>query len=101
MDTRKMTLPAHLKSEAEELRAASSVDNPITEMQARPLVKSTAIWLMKNGTINKEDSPLVVDKAGKLLHELLPLHFCQVPKGDARNRFRVAHLLLRAKSCVA
>ena len=30
--------------------------------------------------MNKEDNPGVIQKAGELLHEYIPLHFLQVPK---------------------
>ena len=76
-----MKLPDHLKAEAIALRNAARTDNPVTDVQARPLLKSTVIWLARNGTVNKEDSPGVIQKAGDLLHNLIPLHLLQVPKG--------------------
>ena len=76
-----MKLPEHLVEEAQHLRDGAKKDNPVTEPQARPLIRSTVVWLMQNGTINKEDSPNVILKAGELLHSFIPLHLCQVPKG--------------------
>ena len=81
-----MKLPPHIEQEAKMFRAAARTDNPLTELQARPLIKSTAIWLMQNGTINKEDSPGVIQMAGDLLHKCIPLHFCQA-------RARISHPL--------
>ena len=79
MDPDTMELPLHILAEARALAAATKSDNPLTELAARPLVRSTAIWLMVNGTVNKEDSPGVIQKAGDLLHEIIQLHMCQVP----------------------
>ena len=46
---------------------------------------------MRNGTINKEDSPGVIQKAGILLHNIIPRHFLQEHKGKGgaitRNDF--------------
>ena len=84
MDPDAMQLPPHLKHEATALRNSARTDNPVTEMQARPLLKSTIVWLARNGTVNREDSPGVIQKAGDLLHILLPLHMCQVPKGRTK-----------------
>ena len=81
MDPDTMKLPDHLKAEAIALRNAARTDNPVTDAQARPLLRSTVIWLARNGTVNKEDSPGVIQKAGDLLHNLIPLHLLQVPKG--------------------
>ena len=66
MDPDTMQLPDHLKTEALALRNAAHSDNPVTEAQARPLMKSTAIWLARNGTVNKEDLPGVIQKTGDL-----------------------------------
>ena len=79
-----MVLPAHLIHCARLLRNEAAVDNPLTDVQARPLVNSTALWLMRNGTINKEDSPGVIQKAGDLLHDIIPVHLLQVRKGAGR-----------------
>ena len=80
LDASTLTLPEHLVREATELQQKASTDNPVTEVQARPLIRSTAIWLMKQGVVNKEDSPGVIQRAGELLHHFIPLHFCHVPK---------------------
>jgi hypothetical protein len=91
MDPDEMALPKHLQQEAQRLVTAASTDNPITDVQGRPLVKSSAVWLMRNGTINKEDSPGVIQKAGILLHNIIPRHFLQEHKGKGgaitRNDF--------------
>ena len=79
-----MVLPSHIRNEAIALRNAASLDNPVTDAIARPLVASTAVWLLRNGTINKEDSPGVIQKASELLHEYIPMHLLQVGKGKAR-----------------
>ena len=79
-----MELPHHLHVEASRLRDAAATDNPVTEVQARPLIRSACIWLMRQGCINKEDSPGVISKMGDLLHVIVPLHMCQVPQGRTR-----------------
>ena len=76
-----MKLPAHILQEARALKAKAGVDNPITEPQARPLLTSTAIWLLKNGTCDKESSPGVIGQASVLLHAEIPLHLLHTPKG--------------------
>ena len=82
VDAGSLTLPAHLKEEAKELASVARTDNPITEVQARPLVRSTAIWLLRQGVVNREDNPGVIQTAGELLHEIVPLHLCQAKKGQ-------------------
>ena len=64
VDPATMNLPAHVVQEAQALAAAGGIDNPITEMNARPLVKSVAIWLVLQGVLNKEDNPGVIARAG-------------------------------------
>jgi len=76
-----MNLPAHVVQEAQALAAAGGIDNPITEMNARPLVKSVAIWLVLQGVLNKEDNAGVIARAGELLHNIIPMHLLHVPKG--------------------
>ena len=80
LDATKVELAAHLITEAKELQATARSDNPITELRARPLVQSTAIWLVSQGVVNKEDNPGVIQRVGELLHEYIPLHFCHIPK---------------------
>ena len=81
MDPSSMKLPPHLEAEARLLRDSSATDNPVTELQSRPLIKSTVLWLLRHGCVNRDDSPNVIRTAGELLHAIIPLHACQVPKG--------------------
>lgn len=81
MEPSSMKLPPHLEAEARLLRGMSRTDNPVTELQCRPLIKSTVIWLLRHGCVNRDDSPNVIRTAGELLHAIIPLHACQVPKG--------------------
>ena len=81
LDAEDIVLPEHLRGEAHLLQSKARSDNPITESQTRPLVKSCAIWLMLRGTINLEDSPGVIQKVGDLLHDIIPLHLLQKRPG--------------------
>ena len=79
-----LELPRHLVVEAERLKSDATSDNPITEFQARPLVNSTCFWLLRQGVINKEDSPGVISTAAELLHNIIPLAKLQVPPGKTK-----------------
>jgi len=81
MDPETMVLPPHLVEEVKSLAKNAKSDNPVTDRELRPLLKSTVIWLMQNGTINKEDSPGVIQRAGELLHDHLPQHLLRIPAG--------------------
>ena len=81
MSVKDIVLPEHLTGEAHLLASKARSDNPITEGETRPLVKSSAIWLALHGTINQEDSPGVIQKVGDLLHDIIPLHQLQKRAG--------------------
>ena len=68
-----LQLPDFIQAEARFLKAGAGKDNPISEPDARPLVQSTALWLMRMGVINRSEHPGVIDQAGKKLHDILPL----------------------------
>ena len=70
------TLPPHIKAEAASLRdQADSCGLKLTEHVCRPLVQSTAIWLLRHGVTHTSSHPGVFRKVGRLLHDhkLLPL----------------------------
>ena len=60
MDPSSMKLPPHLEAEARLLRDSSATDNPVTELQSRPLIKSTVIWLLRHGCVNSRGAKRVV-----------------------------------------
>ena len=74
-------LPSHLLHEARHLARAASEDNPITEPQARPLVTSAAVYLLLDGVMTKKRHPRVIEHFGSMLHGILPLAVCAIPKG--------------------
>ena len=82
-----LKLPSHLLAEARRLAASASKDNPITEPTARPLVHSTAIWLMRLGVISKSEHPGVIDEAGSQLHKIIPLDHMRGAKGGRPTTF--------------
>ena len=87
VDAGTVVLPYHLQNEARRLLVGASYDNPISEPRARPLVQSTAIWLMRQGVINRSDHPGVIAAAGEQLHDIIGLHLLQKAGKTAATTF--------------
>ena len=84
LDPGQLQLPDHITREARRLLRDSASDNPITEYQARPLIQSTCIWLLRQGVINTEDSPGVFSTVSEMLHDMIQVNQLQVPAGCKR-----------------
>lgn len=79
-------LPPHILAEAESLREqANDCGLKLTEHVLRPLVQSTAIWLIRLGVTHTSTHPGVFRKVGVLLHDpkCLPMSMLQA-RGDGK-----------------
>lgn len=54
-----------------ELSAGRSGTKQLTEMELRPLIGSTGIWLMWHGVVDKRGSPGVIHHMSELLHDII------------------------------
>lgn len=80
------SLPPHLVMEAARLRElCRSDDIALSEHVCRPLVQSTALWLMNMGVTHEANHPGVFDKVSCLLHKELPATMLQL-KGSASSK---------------
>ncbi|KAL1525340.1 hypothetical protein AB1Y20_020200 [Prymnesium parvum] len=80
------SLPSHLVIEASRLRdLCRSEDIALSEHLCRPLVQSTALWLINMGVTHEAYHPGVFDKVGSLLHKELPTTMLQL-KGSASSK---------------
>lgn len=73
-------LPSHILAEIECLRGeAESCGLKLTEHVCRPLVQSTAIWLIRLGVTHTSSHPGVFRKVGLLMHDpkCLPMSMLQ------------------------
>ena len=107
IDPLQVKLPPHLSREARRLAADADVTNPVSEPDARPLVQSTAIRLMRLGVVNKVDQPGVIQSIADQIHKIL--HLKILSKGNRAaptnfaeriNKWFVNHVRITDKGSV-